>query len=60
MMKEWADARQRVQELKEVDPKAADKLNKEITAVSLRILYIPYSSFAAVRQDITRLPIATD
>ena len=34
MMKEWAAARQRVQELKDVDPKGADKLNQEITAVS--------------------------
>lgn len=32
MMKEWAAARQRVQEMKATDPKAADKLNREITA----------------------------
>jgi phage host-nuclease inhibitor protein Gam len=31
MMKEWAAARQRVQEMKSTDPKAADKLNKDIT-----------------------------
>lgn len=35
MMKEWAAARQRVQEMKSTDSKAAEKLNKEITAVSL-------------------------
>ena len=34
MMKEWAAARQRVQEMKASDPKAAEKLNREITAVS--------------------------
>ena len=34
MMKEWAEARQRVLEMKAVDPKGAEKLNKEITAVS--------------------------
>jgi len=33
MMKEWAEARQHVQDLKSVDPKGAEKLNKEITAV---------------------------
>ena len=33
-MKEWAEARQHVQDLKSVDPKGAEKLNKEITAVS--------------------------
>lgn len=32
MMKEWAAARQRVQEMKLTDAKAADKLNREITA----------------------------
>jgi len=32
MMKEWAEARQRVLEMKAVDPKGAEKLNKEITA----------------------------
>ncbi len=31
MMKEWAAARQRVQDMKATDQKAADKLNKEIT-----------------------------
>ena len=31
MMKEWAAARKRVQEMKSTDPKAAEKLNKEIT-----------------------------
>jgi len=35
MMKDWAAARQRVQELKSRDPKAAEKLNKEITSVSV-------------------------
>ncbi len=34
MMKEWAEARERVQELKSFDPKGAEKLNKEVTAVS--------------------------
>jgi len=32
MMKDWAQARQRVQETQATDPKAADKLNREITA----------------------------
>lgn len=32
MMKEWAAARQRVQEMTSSDPKAAEKLNKEITS----------------------------
>lgn len=32
MMKEWSDARQRVLELKEIDPKAADQLNQDITS----------------------------
>ena len=31
MMKEWAAARQRVQDMKSTDGKAAEKLNKEIT-----------------------------
>ena len=31
MMKEWAAARQRVQDMKSTDAKAAEKLNKEIT-----------------------------
>ena len=31
MMKEWAAARQRVQDMKSTDQKAAEKLNKEIT-----------------------------
>ena len=30
-MKEWAAARQRVQDMKSTDQKAAEKLNKEIT-----------------------------
>lgn len=34
MMKDWSAARQRVQDLKAVDPKASEKLNKEITSVS--------------------------
>ena len=37
MMKEWASARQHVQELKSQDPKAAEDLNREITFVSLYI-----------------------
>lgn len=32
MMKEWAEARQRVQDLKSFDPKGAEQLNKDITA----------------------------
>ena len=32
-MKEWASARQRVQELKAQDPKGAETLNKDITHV---------------------------
>lgn len=32
MMKEWAAARRRVQDMNDVDPKGADKLNREITA----------------------------
>jgi hypothetical protein len=32
MMKEWASARHRVQDMNDVDPKGADKLNREITA----------------------------
>ena len=32
MMKEWATARQHVQEMRKTDPKAAEKLNREITA----------------------------
>jgi len=32
MMKEWASARRRVQDMNDVDPKGADKLNTEITA----------------------------
>ena len=31
-MKEWAAARQHVQDMRKTDPKAADKLNREITA----------------------------
>jgi len=34
MMKDWASARQRVQDLKAVDPRGSEKLNKEITGVS--------------------------
>ena len=34
MMKEWAAARSRVQDMKNTDNKAAEKLNKEITIVS--------------------------
>ena len=30
-MKEWAEARKHVMELKDTDPKGAEKLNKEIT-----------------------------
>lgn len=30
-MKDWAEARKRVLNLKEIDPKGAEKLNKEIT-----------------------------
>ena len=33
-MKDWASARQRVQDLKAVDPRGSEKLNKEITGVS--------------------------
>ena len=40
MMKEWAEARQRVQEMKVVDPKGAEKLNKEITAVSILLFLV--------------------
>lgn len=36
MMKDWGIARQRVQELKSIDPKASEKLNKEVTNVSAR------------------------
>jgi len=32
MMKEWAAARQRVQDMNDVDPKGGEKLNREITA----------------------------
>lgn len=38
MMKEWANARQKVLELKEVDPKAADQLNQEITSVGIPLI----------------------
>ena len=34
MMKDWANARQRVQDMKARDPKGSEKLNKEITSVS--------------------------
>ena len=37
MMKEWAAARQRVQDMNDVDPKGAEKLNREITAVSIQL-----------------------
>jgi len=33
MMKDWASARQRIQDLKVTDPKNGEKLNTEITAV---------------------------
>ncbi len=41
-MKEWAAARKRVQDMKATDPRAADKLNREITVVSifLRVINI--------------------
>lgn len=32
-MSDWAEAEKRVEEMKPVDPKGADKLYKEITAV---------------------------
>jgi len=31
MMKEWAEARQRVQQLRKINPKEAERLNKEVT-----------------------------
>ena len=34
-MKDWASARQRIQDLKASDPKSGEKLNSEITAVRL-------------------------
>ena len=35
MMKEWAIARQRIHDIKQSDPQRSDKLNDEITAVSI-------------------------
>ena len=40
MMNDWTAARQRVQDLKAIDSKASDKLNKEITSVSSIIFNI--------------------
>jgi len=37
-MREWRAARQHVQNMKETDPRGAERLNKEITAVSLVFL----------------------
>lgn len=39
-MKDWAAARQRVQDMKKTDPKASEKLNKEITSVGFLNLFI--------------------
>lgn len=35
MMKEWTGSRHRVQEIKKTDVKAAEKFNREMTAVSI-------------------------
>jgi len=39
-MREWSAARQHVQNLKAADPRGAERLNKDITAVSLGFCYV--------------------
>jgi len=41
-MREWTAARQHVQTLKATDPRGAERLNKEITAVSFMSLLMSY------------------
>jgi len=45
MMKEWTVARQRVQEMRLFDEKGAEKLNRQITAVSI-ITTCPVTAWA--------------
>jgi len=47
-MKQWEDARNRVNELKETDPKGAEKMNQEISSRYLLCSEKPSNSLAAV------------
>lgn len=74
-MKEWAAARQRVQDMKSTDQKAADKLNKEITIryrtqpslvlpfvfffVRLSVLFLSFFRYFFLSVGVARRPTRT-